>query len=245
METELAAVPREQKGKEAAKRLRGEGKIPAVLYGHGFKSVLLSIDERDFTTIERHHRGLHGLFNLKVEGSEEDEHIVLVKEIQRDPIKDNILHVDFQKIRKGEELTADVSLRFVGDPVGVKEGGILQHFLYEVTVQCLPKDLPEQIEVDVSNLNIKDNLRISDLIQLEGVKYVNSPEEIVTAVAPKRVREVSALIGEEGITEEELAEMVERGEITAEEAAAAVEEGMVEAEEEKEEGEETEEETTE
>jgi len=207
MQTELIAAPREETGKEAAKRMRHDGRIPAVLYGHGFDTRLLSLDEKAFKTLLRH--GLHGLLNLKVEGAKEDEHTVLVKEIQRDPIKDHILHVDFQKIRGGEELQAEVSLQFIGEPAGVKAGGILQHYLYEVSVQCLPKDLPEFIEVDISGLELKENLRISDLVTIEGVKYANSPEEIVVAVAPKRVKEEVEV--EEELIEGEVPEEVEEG----------------------------------
>jgi len=207
MQTELIAVPREETGKEAAKRMRHEGRIPAVLYGHGFDTRLLSLDERTFKTLLRH--GLHGLLNLKVEGAKGDAHTVVVKEIQRDPIKDHILHVDFQKIRGDEELHAEVALQFVGEPAGVKAGGILQHNLYEVSVQCLPKDLPEFIEVDISGLELKENLRVSDLVTIEGVKYTNSPEEIVAAVAPKRVKEEVAV--EEELIEGEVPEEVEEG----------------------------------
>jgi large subunit ribosomal protein L25 len=233
MPKELVVEPREEKGKQAVKRLRASGKIPAILYGHTFDSLPLTIDERSLRSILRSEGGLHGLFELKIEGVEDGEHTVVFKEVQLDPIKDHVLHVDFQKIRKGEELTADVSLHFTGDPVGVKAGGILQHYLREVTVQCLPKDLPDFIEVDISHLDIKDNLRISNLIVLEGVKYVNSPEEIVAAVTPKRVRDVASLIAEEELTEEKLAELVEMGEITAEQAAEVAEErefGVAEAE---------------
>lgn len=239
MQAELDVAPRESRGKKAAKELRREGRIPAVIYGHEFDTMSLSIDEKAFMTVIRQQRGLHGLFNLKIEGMKDGEHTVVIKEVQRDPIKDNILHVDFQRIRKGEELTAEVSLSFTGEPVGVKEGGILQHYLYEVTVHCLPKDLPDFIVVDVTNLQVKDNLRINDLEQIEGVKYVNSPEEIVVAVAPKRVRDVSSIIAEEEITEERLAELVESGEITAEEAAEVAQEvELLPAEEEAEEEEE-------
>ncbi|RJP33607.1 MAG: 50S ribosomal protein L25/general stress protein Ctc [Actinobacteria bacterium] len=210
MQTELVAAPREETGKEAAKKMRHDGRIPAVLYGHGFDTRLLSLDEKDFKTLLRH--GLHGLLNLKVEGAKEGAHTVVVKEVQRDPIKDYILHVDFQKIRGDEELNADVSLQFVGEPVGIKAGGILQHNLYEITVQCLPKDLPEYIEVDISALDIKDNLRVSDLVSIEGVKYLNNPEEIVAAVAPKRVKE-----------EVKEAEELFEGEVPEEEAAEGAE----------------------
>ncbi len=206
MQTELVAVPRDETGKEAAKRMRHDGRIPAVLYGHGFKSRLLSLDEREFKALLRH--GLHGLLSLKVEGAKESAQTVVVKEVQRDPIKDYILHVDFQKIRGDEELQAEVVLQFTGEPVGIKAGGILQHNLYEVTVQCLPKDLPDYIEVDISGLDIKDNLRVSDLVSIEGVRYVNNPEEIVAAVAPKKIKEE---VAEEELLEEELAEEAAEG----------------------------------
>jgi large subunit ribosomal protein L25 len=196
MQAELAAAPRAEKGKEAAKKMRHAGRIPAVLYGHGFDSILLSLDERSFKSLLRHEKGLHGLLQIKVEGDAGEVHTVVVKELQRDPIKDHILHVDFQKIRGDEELHAEVSLQFSGEPVGVKAGGIMQHYLYEVTVACMPKDLPELIEVDVSGLNLKENLRISDLPAMEGIRYVNNPEEIVAAVALKRVREEAKVVEE-------------------------------------------------
>lgn len=194
MQTELIATTRTEKGKQAAKRLRRSGLIPAVLYGHRFQPVLLALQERTFLAAMRRKRGLHGLVKLKVEGAEDGEHTVVVKEVQRDPIKDHILHVDLQKIHADEELQAAVSLRFTGEPVGVKAGGILNHYLYEVHVQCLPKDLPEYIEVDVSRLNLKENLRVADLPKLEGIKYLNKPEEIVAAVTPKRVREAARAV---------------------------------------------------
>lgn len=195
MQTVLQANRRTDKGKQAAKRLRREGLIPAVLYGHRFDPVLLALEEKPFLAALRRERGLHGLLRLNVAG-EKEEHTVVVKEVQRDPIKDHILHVDLQKIHADEELHAVVSLHFTGEPVGVRSGGILQHYLYEVNVQCLPKDLPEHITVDVSHLDLKENLRISDLPRLEGVKYLNKPEEIVAAVTPKRVREAARVVME-------------------------------------------------
>lgn len=202
MQAELMVTPREETGKEAAKRMRHEGMIPGVLYGHGFDSLLLTLDGRTFRALLRHEKGLHGLLKLKLEGVKGGEYTVVVKEIQRHPTKDDILHVDFQTIRSNEELTADVTLRFEGEPVGIKAGGILQHYLYEVSVQCLPQNLPEAIEVDVSGLNLKENLRVSDLVSLEGVRYLNNPEEIVTAVTPKRVQEEVKVVEEEGVVEE-------------------------------------------
>ncbi len=175
MQAELVAAPRVEKGKEAAKKMRHEGRIPAVLYGHGFDSILISLDERSFKSLLRHEKGLHGLLAMKVEGDDGEAHTVVVKELQRDPIKDHILHVDFQKIRSDEELHAEVSLQFVGEPVGVKAGGIMQHYLYGVTVACLPQDLPEFIEVDVSGLNLKENLRVQRPFPHRGGKVCQQP----------------------------------------------------------------------
>lgn len=228
MQTELVAVPRTEKGKQAAKKLRRAGLIPAVLYGHRFEPLHLALRERSFLAALRRERGLHGLVRLKVEGAEDGEHTVLVKEVQRDPIRDQVLHVDLQKVHADEELQATVSLRFTGEAVGVKAGGILNHYLYEVRVQCLPRDLPEYIEVDVSHLNLKESLRVADLPRLEGIRYLNKPEEIVAAVTPKRVREVvqaGAPLG--AVPEEEAAEgaRAAAGEEAAAEESPAPEEG--------------------
>ncbi len=198
MQAQLSVEPREETGKKSAKKMRREGKIPCVLYGHGFQSLLISLDERAFKTLLRHEKGLHGLLELNIAGSKGGKHTVVMKEIQRHPLKDEFLHIDFQEIRSDEMLTSDVSIRFIGEPVGVKVGGIMQHSIYEVNVHCLPKDLPDYIEVDVSGLDIKDNLRVQDLAPIEGVRYLNNPEEIVAAVMPKRVHEEGPELGEEG-----------------------------------------------
>ncbi|MDI6874298.1 50S ribosomal protein L25 [Candidatus Solincola sp.] len=232
MQTELVAVTRTGKGKEAAKKLRRSGLIPAVLYGHRFEPLHLALKERTFLAALRRERGLHGLVKLRVEDAEDGEHTVLVKEVQRDPLKDHILHVDLQKVHADEELQATVSLHFTGEAAGVKAGGILNHYLYEVRVQCLPKDLPEFIEVDVSHLNLKESLRVADLPRLEGIKYLNKPEEIVAAVTPKRVREAArtAQVLFETAPEEEAAAGVAAEEEGPEaEASAPREEGEAEA----------------
>lgn len=222
MQAKLVVAPREVTGKRAARKMRREGLIPGVLYGHEFDSMLLTIDGRTFKALLRQERGMHGLLNLEVEGVKDGEYTVVVKEIQRHPLRDDILHVDFQKIRSDEELTADVSIHFTGEPVGVKEGGILQHYLYQVNVQCLPQNLPQSIEVDISHLALKENLRVHDLPALAGVRYINNPEEIVAAVALKRVRELVTTPEEEALEEAAAEEAMAKEE-------AATEEGKTEA----------------
>ncbi len=221
MQAQLTVEPREDTGKKSAKKFRREGKIPSVLYGHGFEPILISLDERAFKSLLRH-TGVHGLLEVTITGAEDGKHTVVVKEIQRHPLRDEILHVDFQKIRSDEELTSEVTLRFIGEPVGVKAGGIMQHYIYDIAVQCLPKDLPESLEVDVSGLDLKENLRVQDLPVIPGVRYLNNPEEIVAAVAPKRVHEELGL-EEEGLEEGE-EEAAGEGEAAAEAGAPSGEE---------------------
>jgi|YNPBryantNP2012_1023418.scaffolds.fasta_scaffold04777_2 large subunit ribosomal protein L25 len=188
MQVKLKAEPRTEKGKERARKLRREGRIPAVLYGHEFEPQLLSLDGHEFTSLLRRRGGLHGLLELEVEGAKEGRHTVVIKEVQKHPIKDNILHVDFQRVKETEKIHADVPLRYVGEPAGVKLGGLLQHFLYEVRVEALPRDLPEFIELDISGLKLGQTLKVSDLPQMPGVHYLNSPDENVVMVIARRVK---------------------------------------------------------
>lgn len=188
MQVKLKVSPRETRGKEEARKLRRQGRIPAVLYGHEFEPMLLSLDSHEFATLLRRKGGLHGLLELEVEGAQEVRHSVVIKEVQKHPIKDNILHVDFQRVKETERIHAEVPLRYVGEPAGVKLGGLLQHFLYEVRVEALPRDLPEFIELDISALKLGQTLKVSDLPRLTGVNYLNSPDENVVMVLARRVK---------------------------------------------------------
>lgn len=228
MQDKLTVYPREGKGKEYCRKIRREGKVPAVIYGHGFEPMPVCLVEKEFRALLRREKGIHGLLNLEVEGN--GEHMVLIKEIQKDPIKDNLLHVDFQKVRADEAISAVVPLKLVGEPRGVRAGGLLQHFLYEVHIQCLPKDLPEEIVVDISHLNVKESLRVANLPRLEGIRYLNSPEEVVVSITPKRVRAGvrAAMLPEE---EEALAEEGIAGEEAPEEGAGEIEEAQESGEE--------------
>jgi large subunit ribosomal protein L25 len=216
MQEKLVVYPREGKGKEYCRKLRREGKVPAVIYGHGFEPMPVSLVEKEFRALLRREKGIHGLLSLRVEG--DGEHMVLIKEIQKDPIKDHLLHVDFQRVKADEAISAVVPLKLVGEPRGVRAGGLLQHFLYEVQIQCLPKDLPDEIVVDISRLNVKESLRVGDLPRLEGIRYLNSPEEVVVSITPKRVRAgVRAVVEleeemEEAAAEDQAAEETPEGE---------------------------------
>ncbi len=197
MQTTVTAALREGKGKEAARRIRKESGIPAVLYGHELEPVLIRLDGHELMALIRRKQGIHGLIDLQIEGKKGGKHTVVVKEIQRHPTKDTILHVDFQRVRETEKLQTEVPVLYHGEPAGVKAGGLLQHYLYDVKVETLPKDLPERIDLDIKDLELGQSMKVSDLPELPGVTYLNSPEEIMVSVTARRVKVDVAELEEE------------------------------------------------
>ncbi len=195
---DLKAELRES-GKKFARRLRKLKKIPAVLYGEGVESLPLTVDERDFLAVT-HGRTLNVFIKLAVE---EKNYNAMVKEVQRHPVKPLFLHVDFQKIAMKEKIHASVPITVVGESIGVKEGGILEHGLREIEVSALPKDIPDHIEVDVTELKIGDTLRVSDLSSIDGVEILSHPEDVVLTVVPPKVV-VEEVVAEKVVEEPEL-----------------------------------------
>jgi len=209
--TSIIAQPREVRGK-ANRRLAEAGLIPAVLYGAGRETMSLALDRHDFEVMMSHHGAGSTLVTISIEGEKKPVNAV-IKEVQHSPVKGNILHVDFLAIRMDEKLQAKVSFHFVGEPPGVKAGGILMHNLREVLVKALPAALPDSIEVDVSDLEIGDSVNVSDLTAPEGVEIVEDPESTVCSITLPTAEPVE----EEEVEEEELEpELI--GEEPAEEA---------------------------
>jgi large subunit ribosomal protein L25 len=180
----LRAQPRNEKGKNAMHRIRKSGFIPAILYGTNLEPQPLSINEK-----ELEHSLLHRsrIVKLKVENGGEFD--VLYREVQRDPITEKLQHVDLMGITTGKKIKAKVPILTMGIPVGVKtSGGILEIICRQLDVECLPKDLPEEITVDVSNINIGASLHVADL-KLENILILNDPKTtIATVVAPTVVK---------------------------------------------------------
>ncbi|MBT9148193.1 MAG: General stress protein CTC [Syntrophomonadaceae bacterium] len=135
--------------------------------------------------------------------------MVLVKEVQRHPVTGRLLHVDFYRIQQGKKLIVSVPIALTGEAPGVKIGGVLEHMLWEVEVECLPKDIPEKIEIDVSSLNIGDALHVRDLTIGEGGKIVTNSEKTVISIVPPTVIKEEVLPEEEEVVEEEKEEVVE------------------------------------
>jgi large subunit ribosomal protein L25 len=191
-ETALVVEAREATGKGAARRLRSAGRIPAILYGRGRVSMALSVDPRALERILRS-AGANALLDLTVEGRADlSETVALVKDLQRDPVRGAILHADLYQVDLTRAVTVEVPIHLVGRPKGLDFGGILDHALREVTIECLPRAIPESIEVDVSELEIGDVLHVRDLQLPEGVSLVSDPDLGVAHVALPAAEEVAA-----------------------------------------------------
>jgi large subunit ribosomal protein L25 len=179
MANELQAEKRDESGKGAAHKLRAGGRVPGVLYGHGMDPVPLSVDAREMRHILHTGAGTNVLIDLEVDGK---QHLTLPREIQQDHIHDRVMHVDFLVVRRDEKISVNVELIDIGDAPGVKQGGVVDHHLRELHIECLPQDVPEHIEVDISGLDLGDIVHVSDLVAPKGVTILNSPDETVLAV---------------------------------------------------------------
>lgn len=186
-ELELEAFYRKELGKGPCRRLRKEGMIPAVFYGSGEEAIPLAVRLSDlrkaFSTPERR----RSIFTLVIKGlgDEEVRKTAILKEIQRDTLKDQVLHVDFQGVKLEEEIYMEVPIEIVGKPKGVEKGGVLEVFVRSVEVKGIAAKIPPVIRVDVSDLDIGDSLHVMDL-KVEGVKITSDPlQTIATVVAPE------------------------------------------------------------
>ena len=219
----LKANTRELVGKKHAKDLRKKDLIPGVVYKGGKEAMSLQMAVRELEDALRTKAGSNVLITLKVEGAPKPvkDKTVIIKEIQHDPIKGSILHVDFNEISLTETLKVNVPLADKGEAVGVKQdGGVLEHIMWELQVECLPTNIPEKIEHDVSGLKIGDAVFVKQLVVPEGVKILNDPELIAMIVKPPHVEKPAEEVVEE-VAEPELIRENKEKEEEEEEGAAA------------------------
>lgn len=181
MERKLIAEPRDGHGKGAARKLRADGKVPGVVYGHGMDPVPVAIDARELFHILHTDAGSNVLIDLQVK---KDHHLTLPREIQRDHIRGQFIHVDFLAVRRDEKITVDVPVELIGESHGVKEGGVVEHHLWEIKLSCFPTDVPDGIEADISALGIGDTLKVGELKIPNDVDLVTDPEASIIAVVP-------------------------------------------------------------
>lgn len=213
METNLKAIVREGIGSSESKRLRKDGNIPAVVYGLGMDPLSVSVNAREFRNALKTEAGTNVIINLEV-GS--DNYTALAREIQKHPFRDEYLHIDLIQIDLTQTVEADVQIEFVGIPVGVKEeGGLVQTINSSISISALPTNIPTSIELDISALNVGDNLTATDVNLPEGVELASEDDEslLVTITLPRAaVEEDSDEIGmedEEGTDGESTEETVE------------------------------------
>ncbi len=197
---ELKANLREEKGKEMNKKLRSAGLVPGVVYRKGEATLSLKIDSKSLSKALHTDAGENVIIKLFIEGDKKKkERIVVIKEIQKDPVKDTLVHLDMNEISLTETLKVKVPIVSKGDAIGVKqEGGVLQHVLWEVEVECLPTNIPDKIEVDITNLKIGGTLSIRDIAPQEGVKILGDPEGIVFSVEHIKAVEEAVTVPAEG-----------------------------------------------
>lgn len=225
----LTIEPRTEFGKNASHRVRKNGFIPGVIYSHG-ECEQIQIPQKDFFKLFKGKISESVIFDIHSTSNKDDaEKMAYVKDYQMDPLTGEILHIDLFKVTKGEKIHTKVPVIFIGTAKGTKVGGILEVDLREIEVECLPKDLPEKVEIDVTELMIGDSIHVKNIVLGEGVKIMSNPEASVASVhVPKvvveeKVEEVAAVEGE-GAVEGEAAVEGE-GEVKAEAKPKAKGEG--------------------
>jgi large subunit ribosomal protein L25 len=220
MERKLKAERRDHTGKETSHKVRAAGRVPAVVYGRGMQPMHVSVDSRDLFHLLHTDAGMNVLVDLRVDG---DHFLALPREVQRDYIKGRFLHVDFLRIARDEKITVEVPVHLTGESHGVKEGGVIEHHLWDLQVECLPTDVPTHIEADITRLGINESLKVGDLKAPEKCTILTSLDEVVVSVVPPQVLRVEEV-------EEVVAEAVEGAEAVAGAEGATGEEAAQQAE---------------
>jgi len=219
----LEAQPRAAGTKNDARRVRREGKIPAVVYGAGKQAVTVSVDPRQVSRILHSETGHNTVFDLAMDGERSKAMIV---DWQYEPIKGSLLHIDLKRIAMDQKLRVNVPIELVGEPAGVKQqGGILEQIAREVEVECLPGDIPHAIELNVSELVFGTVLRISDLPKNDKVKYLSDLDQPVAHIITIKEEEVpaaEAIAGDAAATPAE-PEVIKKGKQETEEGVAEAE----------------------
>jgi large subunit ribosomal protein L25 len=213
----VVATPREGKfNKNAARRVRVAGKIPAVVYGAGKEAVAVTVDPKVIIKILHSDSGHNTIFDLNVEGASLVK--AMIVDWQNEPIKGKLLHIDLKRIAMDKAMRVSVPIVLVGVPVGVKtEGGVLEHVLREVEIECLPGDIPSHLDVDVSNLAMNGSIHISDLPHSGSIKFLGEEDATVAHVAIMKEEEPEPVVAATA-TEPEVAK---KGKTDADAAPAA------------------------
>ncbi len=217
----LQAQLRTETGKGAARTLRRQGYIPAVIYGHGEQTRACQIELRQVEKLLMSGSHESTLVDLKLDDGKTSS--VLIREVQVHPYRSEVLHIDFLTVHEGEKVRLEVPVRMLGVAPGVKEGGIMEHLRHDVEIRCLPSLIPEALECDISGMGIGDSVTVGDLITPEGVEILSDAAATIAAVVPPSVHKVEEVVEEEveveaAAEEEAEPELVGRGKPAEEEA---------------------------
>jgi large subunit ribosomal protein L25 len=222
-EVRIDAELKQLSGTGVARKVRAQGKVPAVIYGRGMETTSIQLNRRELATALNSDAGMNVLLDLHVDGKST---LALTRELQRDPVKGTLLHADFVRVDRTQAVEVEVPIHVVGTSPGVNEGGVLENPLFTVHVRCLPTEVPEFVGADVSGLAIGDSLRVGDLVAPASFEILTDPEAVVASVlAPVSQEELEAMEAAAAVEAaggvEAIAEAIEE-EPSDEEAATSV-----------------------
>jgi large subunit ribosomal protein L25 len=202
MERKLKAERRVGAGKGVARKIRAAGRVPAVAYGHGAEPMHLTVDSRELFHLLHTDAGMNVLVDLRVDG---ENFLAMPREVQRDHLRGTFLHIDFIRIARNEKIAVEVPIHLTGESHGVKEGGVVEHHLWTLHVECLPQDVPSAIEVDIAKLGINESLKVAELSVRGNLTVLTAPEETIVSIVPPQVLKLAEEVPEE-LAEAEAAE---------------------------------------
>jgi len=209
---ELKVEKREEKGKQVVGKIRREGGLPAIIDGKGSDSLKVKIDAKEFFDLTHSGVSSNVVIKLNMDGSK-DSPTVILKEIQRNPVKDNVLHVDFQRIALDQRIQANVHITPVGESVGLKAGGVMNIGIRDVLIEALPTDVPSIIEADITNIDIGDSFKVKDIPLNDKYTILNAEDDTILSIVPPAAEEEVVEEGLEEVAEGEEVELVgEEGE---------------------------------
>jgi len=204
--TVLKASERKDFTKSGTRKNRKEGNIPGVFYSKNNKPLHINVADRAINplvfTSKTH------LISLMLEGH--DEYECIIKDVQFDPVTDRVIHFDLLGLTKGEKIKLEIPIQLVGSPVGVKEGGIIQHVMHKVEVECLPRNIPEHITIDISGLKLNDSVHISDL-KYDDIEFTDSQDSLIVQVTHAKIKEEAAPAAEAVVEETAEPEVIAKG----------------------------------
>ena len=193
----VRAVRREGRGKNDSRRARRNGQVPVTMYGGGVDAIAALVPLKELAAILRSDTGRNTIFTLDVEGVEATEVMFIDRQI--DPVRSRLVHADFKRLVKGEKIEATVPLRLIGEPIGVREqSGVLEQIIRDIEIRCEPREIPEALEVDVTNLGVHDVLHVSDIPTSEGIEILAEPDTVIATVGVVKEEPVAVVAPVEG-----------------------------------------------